>query len=149
LRRMLRSRTAIPVTVCVPAYNERDTIAGSIRAMLTLEYSRYEIILANDGSTDGTLAELIDSFELRRVDQPLRGELPTAPILGMYRSRAHPNLVVIDKVNGGRADALNACINAAASPLICCVDADSIIERDGLLAAVAPFADRPDTTVAA
>jgi cellulose synthase/poly-beta-1,6-N-acetylglucosamine synthase-like glycosyltransferase len=149
LRRMLRSRTAVPVTICVPAYNEQDTIAGSIRAMLTLEYSRYEIILANDGSTDGTLAELIASFDLRRVDQPIRSELPTAPVLAVYRSCAHPNLVVIDKVNGGRADAVNACINASTSRLICCVDADSIIEHDGLLAAVAPFVDRPETTVAA
>jgi cellulose synthase/poly-beta-1,6-N-acetylglucosamine synthase-like glycosyltransferase len=149
LRRMLRSRTALPVTICVPAHNEKDTIAGSIRAMLTLEYSRYEIILANDGSTDGTLAELIDSFELRRVDKPLRSELATAPVLGVYRSRAHQNLIVIDKVNGGRADALNACINAATTPLICCVDADSIIEHDGLLAAVATFVDRPETTIAA
>ena len=67
----------------------------------------------------------------------------------VYRSRTHANLVVIDKDNGGRADALNACVNAASSPLICFVDADSIIERDGLLAAVAPFVDRPGTTLAA
>jgi cellulose synthase/poly-beta-1,6-N-acetylglucosamine synthase-like glycosyltransferase len=149
LRRMLRSRMALPVTVCVPAHNEAGTITGSIQAMLTLDYPQYEVVLANDGSTDGTLQELIDGFELRRVDQPLRDELPTAPIRAVYRSRTHANLVVIDKHNGGRADALNACINAAASPLICCVDADSIIERDGLLAAVAPFVDRPETTLAA
>jgi cellulose synthase/poly-beta-1,6-N-acetylglucosamine synthase-like glycosyltransferase len=149
LRRMLRSRTALPVTICVPAFNERGTIVDAIRSMLTLEYPHYEIVLANDGSTDGTLAALISGFALRRVDQPLRHEIPTRPIRGVYRSRTHQNLVVIDKDNGGRADALNACINAASSPLICCVDADSIIEHDGLLAAVAPFSDRPHTTIAA
>jgi len=149
LRRMLRSPGALPVTVCVPAYNEARTIVDSIRAMLTLEYSQYEIVLANDGSTDGTLQELITGFGLRRVDQPLRSDIPTAPVRGVYRSRTHSNLVVIDKLNGGRADALNACVNAASSPLICFVDADSIIEHDGLLAAVAPFVDRPETTVAA
>jgi cellulose synthase/poly-beta-1,6-N-acetylglucosamine synthase-like glycosyltransferase len=123
LRRMLRSRTALPVTVCVPAYNEATTIVNSIRAMLTLDYPQYEVVLANDGSTDGTLTELIGGFELRRVDQPLRDDIATAPVRAVYRSRTHANLVVIDKDNGGRADALNACINAASSPLICCVDA--------------------------
>ena len=60
-----------------------------------------------------------------------------------------PQLVVLDKENGGRSDGLNAAINAASSPLICCVDADSILEQDGLLAAVRPFVERPDVTVAA
>lgn len=149
LRRMLRSPVAIPVSICVSAFNEASTIVGSIQAMLTLEYPQYEIVLANDGSTDRTLAALIDGFDLRRVDQPLRSTLDTAPVRGVYRSRSHTSLVVIDKDNGGRADGLNACINAAASPLICCVDADSIIEHDGLLAAVAPFVDRPSTTLGA
>jgi cellulose synthase/poly-beta-1,6-N-acetylglucosamine synthase-like glycosyltransferase len=149
MRRMLRSPAALPVTICVPAHNEASTIVDSIRAMLTLEYSEYEVVLANDGSTDATLPELIAGFDLRRVDQPLRSDIPTALIRAVYRSRRHPNLVVIDKHNGGRADALNACVNAASSPLICFVDADSIIEHDGLLAAVAPFVDRPETTVAA
>jgi len=149
LRRLLHSPVAIPVSICVPAFNEALTIVDSIQAMLTLEYPQYEVVLANDGSTDETLAQLTGGFGLRRVDQPLRTEITTAPVRAVYRSRSHPNLVVIDKCNGGRADALNACINAASSPLICCVDADSIIEHDGLLAAVAPFADRPATTLAA
>ncbi len=149
LRRMLRSPVAIPVTICVPAFNESTTIVDSIGAMLTLEYPQYEVVLANDGSTDTTLQALIEGFGLSRVDQPLRTAIATAPVHAVYRSRSHPSLVVIDKLNGGRADALNACINAASSPLICCVDADSIIEHDGLLAAVAPFTDRPSTTLAA
>ncbi len=148
LRRMLHSRAALPVTICVPAYNEAATIVHSVRALLTLDYPQYEVVVANDGSTDATLPELVDGFGLRRVDQPLRSDISTARIRGVYRSRTHTNLVVIDKDNRGRADALNACINVASSPLICCVDADSIIERDGLLAAVAPFLDRPETTLA-
>jgi cellulose synthase/poly-beta-1,6-N-acetylglucosamine synthase-like glycosyltransferase len=149
LRRMLWSRLTPPVTLCVSAHNEAATIVDSIRAMLTLQYPRYEVALANDGSTDATMQALIEGFDLRRVDQPLRPGIATAPVRGVYRSRAHRNLVVIDKVNGGRADGLNACINAASTPLICCLDADSILEHDGLLAAVTPFVDRPDITVGA
>lgn len=145
LTRAMRSRLTPPVTICVSAYNEAPTIVDSIRAMLNLQYPRYEVALTNDGSTDATLEQLITGFELRRVDQPLRPGIPTAPIRGVYRSDIHPNLVVIDKVNGGRSDGLNASINAATSPLICCVDADSILEPDGLVAAVRPFVERPAT----
>ena len=145
LIRALRSPLTPPVTICVSAYNEAETIVDSMRAMLNLRYPRFEVALTNDGSTDATLEQLIAGFELRRVDQPLRPGIATAPIRGVYRSDIHPNLVVIDKANGGRSDGLNASVNAATSPLICCVDADSILESDGLLAAVRPFIERPAT----
>ena len=148
LTRTMRSRLTPPVTICVSAYNEAPTIVSSIRAMLNLQYPRYEVALTNDGSTDATLERLIADFELRRVDQPLRPGIATASIRGVYRSDIHPNLVVIDKVNGGRSDGLNAAVNAAASPLICCVDADSLLEPDGLVAAVRPFVERPSTVAA-
>jgi cellulose synthase/poly-beta-1,6-N-acetylglucosamine synthase-like glycosyltransferase len=149
LRRTLRSRLTPPVTICVSGYNEAETIVDSMRAMLTLDYPDYEVALTNDGSTDATLQALIEGFDLRRVDQPLRPGIETKPVLGVYRSRVHRNLVVIDKANGGRSDGLNAAINAASSPLICCVDADSILERDGLLAAVSPFVERPGAVLGA
>jgi cellulose synthase/poly-beta-1,6-N-acetylglucosamine synthase-like glycosyltransferase len=149
LQRTLRSRMSPPVTICVSAYNEAETIVDSIRAMLTLQYPSYEVVLTNDGSTDATLERLTEGFGRRRVDQPIRPGIPTAPIRGVYRSRSHPHLVVLDKDNAGRSDGLNAAINAAASPLICCVDADSILEQDGLLAAVRPFVERPEETIAA
>ena len=143
--RAMRSRLTPPVTICVSAYNEDATIVDSIRALLSLQYPRYEVALTNDGSTDATLEQLIAAFELRRVDQPLRPGIPTAPIRGVYRSDIHPNLVVIDKANGGKSDGLNASVNAATSPLICCIDADSILEPDGLVKVVRPFVERPAT----
>jgi cellulose synthase/poly-beta-1,6-N-acetylglucosamine synthase-like glycosyltransferase len=148
LVRAMRSSLTPPVTLCVSAYNEAETIVDSIRAMLNIQYPRHEVAITNDGSTDGTLERLIEGFELRRVDQPLRPGIATAPIRGVYRSEIHPNLVVIDKVNGGRSDGLNAAVNAATSPLICCVDADSLLEPDGLVAAVRPFVERPATVAA-
>jgi cellulose synthase/poly-beta-1,6-N-acetylglucosamine synthase-like glycosyltransferase len=149
LQRTLRSRMSPPVSICVPAYNEAATIIGAMRAMLTLQYPEYEVVLTNDGSTDDTLARLVEGFSLRQVDQPIRPGIPTRPLRGVYRSETYPNLLVLDKENGGRSDALNASINASRSPLICCVDADSILEQDGLLAAVRPFVERPDETIGA
>jgi cellulose synthase/poly-beta-1,6-N-acetylglucosamine synthase-like glycosyltransferase len=149
LRRTLRSRMSPPVTICAPAYNEAEGIVDSMRAMLTLQYPSFEVALTNDGSTDDTLERLKEAFGLRRVDQPVRPGIPTAHVRGIYRSRTHSRLIVIDKENGGRSDALNAAINVASSPLICCVDADSLLEPDGLLAAVRPFVERPAETVGA
>jgi len=144
LLRVLRSRMTPPVTICVAAYNEEASIVSSVRAMLTLDYPEHEVVLTNDGSTDATLDLLSAAFNLRRVDQPIRPGIPTALVRGVYRSRSHPNLVVVDKENGGRADALNCSINVARSPIVCFVDADSILEPNALLAAVQPFIESPD-----
>ena len=67
----------------------------------------------------------------------------------MWRSRVHSNLMVVDKDNGGKCDALNAAINFARYPLVCCVDADSLLEPEALVTVVRPFIERPDRTIAA
>lgn len=123
----------------MPAYNEEFTIVASIRSLLQLTYHEYEIIVINDGSKDGTLAELQREFELIPFAEVYWNKLPTKPERGIWRSRRHPNLRVIDKENGGKADALNVGINAARYPLFCAVDADSILQRDSLQLIVQPF----------
>jgi cellulose synthase/poly-beta-1,6-N-acetylglucosamine synthase-like glycosyltransferase len=148
LRRSLRSQLTPPITLCVPCYNEREVILGSVRSLLSLSYPDHEVVLCNDGSTDDTLRTLIDGFALHRVDQIADERIPTAPVRGVWRSRLHSNLTVVDKENGGRSDALNAAINFSRAPLICCVDADSLLEPGALLSAVRPFVERPERTVA-
>ena len=130
-----------PISVVIPAYNEEATIVTSVRSMLQLRYSEYEVVVVNDGSRDGTLAQLVQAFELEVFPQAYHVRLPTQPVRGVYRSALHPRLRVLDKENGGKADAINCGINAARYPLFCCVDADSILERDSLLHVVQPFID--------
>ena len=149
LRRSLQSQLTQPVAICIAAYNEASTIVNSISAVLTLNYPNFDVVLTNDGSTDDTLERLKQAFNLRKVDQPLRSDIPTARVRAIYRSRVHPNFTVVDKENGGRADGLNAAINASRSPLLCCIDADSILDRDALITAAQPFKERPDTTLGA
>jgi cellulose synthase/poly-beta-1,6-N-acetylglucosamine synthase-like glycosyltransferase len=136
------------VSLLVPAYNEEATIRTSVRSMLQLQYPDFELVVVNDGSKDGTLQALIEAFALVPQPQPLQLSLPHAPIRGIYRSLRHANLRVIDKANGGKADALNAGINAARNGLFCAVDADSILQRDSLLRVVQPFLE-DERTVAA
>lgn len=134
-----------PISLIVPAYNEEATIAASIRSMLQLEYPSFEIVVVNDGSRDGTLQVLRDEFDLAPFPEAYRVSIPTTPIRGIYRSLEHRSLRVIDKANGGKADALNAGINAARSPLFCVVDADSVLQRDSLHRVVRPFLEDPTT----
>lgn len=128
-----------PISLLVPAYNEEGTIAASVRSMLQLSYAELEIIVINDGSRDGTLEVLKKEFALAPFPEAYRVQLETKPVKDIYRSIRYPNLRVIDKENGGKADSLNAGINASRYPLFCGVDADSILQRDSLQKVVKPF----------
>ena len=127
------------ISILVPAYNEEAGISASVRSMLQLEYSDFEIIVVNDGSKDKTMDVLHAAFDLQRFPEAYDQRLATQPIRAIYRSKLHANLRVIDKDNGGKADSLNAGINLARSPLFCGVDADSVLERDSLQRVVRPF----------
>ncbi len=129
----------IPITILVPAFNEEAGIVASIHSMLQLSYAEYEIIAINDGSNDRTMEVLQREFGLQLFPEAYRVQIPTKPIRGVYLSRLYPNLRVIDKENGGKADSLNAGINAARYPVFCGVDADSILQRDSLQQVVKPF----------
>ena len=144
----LAAGVAVPplVSIVVPAYNEELTIVESIRALLALDYEPREVVIVNDGSTDGTLALLQRTFQLVPAPlafvQPLRSE----PVRGIYRSISEPDLVVVDKENGGcKADAVNAGINAASGVLVLIIDADTVLEADALSRAVLPFLEDPAT----
>ncbi len=138
----------IPISVVVPAYNESASIITSVKAMLQLEYPQYELIVVNDGSSDDTLQKLIDEFDLREFPEAYRARVESKPVRGIYRSTRIKNLRVVDKENGGsKADASNAGINACRYPLVCVVDADSVLQPDSLRRVVRPFLEDP-TTVA-
>lgn len=136
----------IPVSLIVPAYNESVSIITSIKALLQLEYSQFELVIVNDGSSDDTLEKLIEAFDMRKFPEAYRDRVPCAPIRDVYRSTRVPNLRVVDKENGGaKADAANAGINVCRYPLVCVVDADSVLQPDSIRRIVRPFLDDPTT----
>lgn len=132
-----------PISILVPAYNEETTIAATVRSVLQLTYPEFEIVVINDGSRDGTLEVLQREFALLPFPEAYRVQLPTERVRGIYRSTTYPQLRVVDKDNGGKADSLNAGINASRYPLFCGVDADSILQRNSLQQVVQPFLRDP------
>jgi len=148
LNNLFRSPFTKPISIIIPAYNEEATIIGNIKSILQLQYPLFEIVLVNDGSHDQTLKRLVDSFNLIKVNNVFRKLIPCQEVKGIYQSIDHRDLIVIDKKNGGKADALNAGINASKFPLVCCIDADSILEPDVLSKMVRPFIE-DKTTLAA
>ncbi len=127
-----------PVSILMPVHNEEHVVMRGIQSALATDYPVFEVIVISDGSTDGTLRRIIDTYQLRKIDRVYRNFLKTEPVRGFYSSDKTPNLLVIDKIRGGKADALNCGINASRSPYFCSVDADSLLEKDALIRLMTP-----------
>jgi cellulose synthase/poly-beta-1,6-N-acetylglucosamine synthase-like glycosyltransferase len=138
-QRLMQSDALPPITILVPAYNESATIEESVTAILTLEYRNYEVIVVNDGSADDTMERLRRAFDLYEIPRVYPETIPTRPLRALYRSRSRSRLLVLDKENGGKADSLNAAINASRFPLVIAIDADTLIEPQALLRLTRPF----------
>ena len=149
IERLSTSTLSPPVSILVPARNEECNIVNSVQSLLALDYPELEVIVVNDGSTDGTLQQLREHFQLMHTDLLHVSEIPTQPVRGVYLSRLDRRLIVLDKESSGRkADALNAALNAASSPYICAIDADALLEKDALLRVMAPVLSDPRRVVA-
>ena len=143
------SGLAPPISVLVPAYNEEKTIVESVRALLALRYPRFEVVVVNDGSADGTLQRLIDEFGLQRTPRVYWQRIKCKPVRGIYWNPAWPQLWVLDKTNGRKADAINAGINLASGPYVSVIDADTVLEGNAVLAMMSAILPHPGETVAA
>jgi peptidoglycan-N-acetylglucosamine deacetylase len=131
---LLFERDLLPsISIIAPAYNEEKTIINSVTSLLNLKYPKYEVVVVNDGSKDQTIDVLIDHFKLERKHPFFKLQLKTKMLRGVYVNKHIPNLIVVDKQNGGKADALNLGINVAKSDYVCGIDADSLLEEDALL----------------
>lgn len=147
---LLRSSLAPSVSLLAPAYNEGLTIIDNVKSLLSIQYNNYDVIIINDGSKDDTMEKLIYAFRLEKVPYYTIEQLQTKPIRGIYRStdKAFSNLTIVDKENGGKADALNVGLNVSSKELVACIDVDCIIEPDALLKMVKPFLEDKHNVIA-
>ncbi len=144
---LARSRFGPGVSVIVPAYNESVGLSDAVRSLLAIDYPSFEVIVVNDGSTDDTIARLIDDLELVPVEASPRDVVETAAVVGFYRSSTDRRILVVDKLNGGKADALNAGLNHCRFRYVCAVDADMVFARNALTRAMREIAQDPEVVV--
>lgn len=139
------------ISILAPAYNEGATIIENVRSLLSIHYNKMELIVINDGSKDDCLEKLISAYELEKVPWLVTAHIPAKEVRGVYKSRnaVYKKLVVVDKVNGGKADALNVGINIASHDYIVCIDVDCILEQDAMLKLVKPFLEEKSARVIA
>ncbi|HEX8576918.1 MAG TPA: glycosyltransferase [Flavobacterium sp.] len=138
---LLSSEYAPRLSLIAPAYNESFTIQENVKSLLSLNYSNYQVIVVNDGSKDNSMEILITTYDLVLSGIKYNSKIPTKNIKGIYVSRnaAYKKLIVVDKENGGKADALNVGINIAQNPYVVCIDVDCILDKDSLLKLAKPF----------
>lgn len=148
---IVTSPIAPGVSILAPAFNEGANIVQNAKSLLSLHYGKFEVILINDGSKDDTLAKLIESFELEKTDYAYNPEIETKPVRGVYRSNnmSYRRLTVIDKENGGKADALNTGINIARLEILACIDVDCILSNESISRMVRPFMEETNRIVIA
>ncbi len=109
--------TTLPmISILIPAYNESQTIANTLRSLIEVDYPHKEIIVIDDGSEDDTAA-IASEFEVHGVK------------------------VLRKEVRGGKASCLNLGLKSSKGDLIVSLDADSTLDRDALLRIAAYFED--------
>jgi cellulose synthase/poly-beta-1,6-N-acetylglucosamine synthase-like glycosyltransferase len=140
-----QSPMSLPVSILAPAYNEGPVVVPAIRALMASQFVNFEVIVVNDGSKDDTLAQLHAGFSLVESARVPRANLVTKPVRGVWASPDEPRILVIDKENGGKADALNVGLRYARNPLVCAIDADTILDPGALSRLVWEFQSSPDT----
>lgn len=147
---LVASPLAPGVSLIAPAYNEGLNIVDNIKSLLSLFYNNFEVIIVNDGSKDDTLAKMIAAYDLELSPEVVSLKLDTKPLRGIYRSRnaAFKKLVVVDKVNGGKADALNLGINVSSKTLVACIDVDCILEEYAICKLVKPYMESTKPVIA-
>jgi len=140
----------IPVSFVIPARNEEEWIADSLKSILNLNYPEFEVIIVNDGSTDNTLAVLDSILKLRQIDTIYAKHYRDGVVRRMLKSDNYPKVTVIDKEAGNKkAGAVNAGLNIAKNRYVCVIDADTVLERDSLLKVMAQIEKDPDRIIGA
>jgi cellulose synthase/poly-beta-1,6-N-acetylglucosamine synthase-like glycosyltransferase len=145
------SEYAPTVSILAPAYNEGANIIENVRSLLAVHYNNIELIVINDGSKDDSLQKLIEAYNLVKIPFLVNEKIKTKPIRGIYKSNnsLYHKLIVVDKINGGKADALNTGINVASNKYLVCIDVDCILEQDAMLKLIKPFLEETKKRVIA
>lgn len=149
---ILSSTMSPSITIIAPAYNESLNVVDNVRSLLSNHYVNYNVIIVNDGSKDDSLEKLIAAYDLEKIDYIINEKIKTKPLRsGVFKSKnpAFEKLMVVDKENGGKADALNMGLNISKCKYVACIDVDCLLLEDALQKMIKPFLEVTDAKVIA
>lgn len=149
---ILSSTISPTITIIAPAYNESLNVVENVRSLLSNHYVNYNVIIVNDGSKDDSLEKLIEAYDLEKIDFIINNKIKTKPLRsGVFKSKnpAFEKLMIVDKENGGKADALNMGLNISKSKYVACIDVDCLLLEDALQKMIKPFLEETNTRVIA
>ena len=146
LRNEIHHEYYVPISVIIPAYNEEVTIVETIKSLMHLDYKTYEVLVINDGSKDETGRIVQETFNLHRVMRPIRRQVQCHDAVSVYEGQLKKgiSITLVNKENGGKADAINMGINVSRFPYFICMDADSILQYDSLTNIASPVLETED-----
>jgi cellulose synthase/poly-beta-1,6-N-acetylglucosamine synthase-like glycosyltransferase len=151
-KEILSSTISPSISIIAPAYNESLNIIENVRSLLSSHYVNYDVVIVNDGSKDDSLEKLILAYDLVKVNFLINQQIPTKPIrAGVFKSTnpAFEKLTVVDKENGGKADALNMGLNISNNSYVACIDVDCLLLENALQKMIKPFLEVTEETVIA
>lgn len=148
---LVRSRTMPGISVVTAMHNEEVGIRTAVESFLSLNHPQHEVVVVDDGSSDGGFEVLRAAFDLVPVGREMPGDLPVRqrPTSIHVPRDGRTRLTVVRKANSGRSDSINVGVNLAREELVVFVDSDSLLDPDALLTVCRPFVDDPVRTVAA
>jgi len=149
---IISSSISPSISIIAPAYNETLNIVENVRSLLSLHYASYDVIIVNDGSKDDSLEKLIKAYDLVKIEYTINNQIPTKPLReGVFKSTnpAFDKLIVVDKENGGKADALNTGLNISTNKYVACIDVDCLLVEDSLQKMIKPFLESNGSKVIA
>lgn len=151
-KKIMSSTSSPSISIIAPAFNESLNIVENVRSLLSNHYVNYDVIIVNDGSQDNSLEKLIEVYDLIPVDYLINEIIPTMPLRkGIFKSTnpAFDKLIIVDKENGGKSDALNMGLNISTSEYVACIDVDCLLLEDALQKMIKPFLEITDKKVIA
>jgi len=151
-KEIVSSSISPSISIIAPAYNESLNIIENVRSLLSNHYANYDVIIVNDGSKDDSLEKLIKAYDLVCVDYLINEQIETKPLReGIFKSTnpAFEKLIIVDKENGGKSDALNFGLNISKSNYVACIDVDCLLLEDALQKMIKPFLEATDYKVIA
>lgn len=127
---LLMENESTSVCILIAAKNEKSILQKCLDSIHQQTKAPEQIIIVDDGSTDGSFSFLKAKLQLRKMDQ-------------LWQSAIHSNVFVLTKQNSGKARSLNMALNFVTTNVTMTLDADTFMSKDAVSEIIKTFSSEP------